>query len=501
MTKSVLRRNLILRNSLVGWLAVLLLNLPSRLPAQEIEIGTRHPELPRHPLPTVLLLNLPSRLPAQEIEIGTRHPGLPRHPLTLQDCIAIALGESPKLEASRLDLLAAGEEIRAARASLWPNLTGSATGEAFSGESTGIFVITAVGPSTGGISAARRVSLAGVGLFGLRLDYPVFKDGSIFGLNDAPIVEIANAKRNALAWTVNLSREEVIYRVTQDFIETVSAQNRIKPSDRRVALLQRSVDITKEEQQKGLLLPIDVKIVTEQLNGARSLSKVIHEQATAGALGLAQLLGLPSSTHLRLESALPELPPTPDATQMFHTLLALHPSLQVQRANVEKAKQDYRLERFRLYPTVTAHGSAFDVSDFTTDAHNLIGGITVSIPIFDFGAQRATVRARKYTYSAEQARLGSVADDLVNELVTVYEEIDLLTTRILTLQGEIGKLDRDLRVAQSQQQQGIATPLTAIDAELSLVAKQDELAIAQARRLALYADLQRAMGGTWKWIR
>src|SRR6266496_5031757 len=108
MTKFAPHRNLIPGNNLAASLAALLLILPVWLPAREI---------------------------------SAHNPELPRHPLTLQDCIAIALGESPKLEASRFDLLAAGEEIRAARASLWPNLTGSATGEAFSGESTGEFAV------------------------------------------------------------------------------------------------------------------------------------------------------------------------------------------------------------------------------------------------------------------------------------------------------------------------------------------------------------------------
>jgi len=410
------------------------------------------------------------------------------------------LGESPKLEATRFDLLAAGEEIRAAQASLWPNLKGSATGEAFSGEHTGKFGIVTTGPSGGGVNANRKVDLAGIGIGGLKLEYPVFKDGSIFGFNDAPAVEIKRAQRNALAWTAHLTREEVIYRVTQVFVDTVSAQNRVQPIDRRVALLQRSVDIHKEEQEKGLLLPIDVKVVTEQLNEARSLSKIIHEQAVAGYLGLTRLLGLPSSSHIRLNSTLPEPPAPPDAAQLFHTMLALHPSLQVQRANIEKAKQDYRLENFRLYPYVTLHGSALDVSDFSRDAHEFIGGITVNIPIFDFGAQLDTVRARRDTYHAEQARLGAVGNDLASDLVRIYQQIYQLSERELTLQGEIGKLDRDLRVAQSQQQQGITPPLTAIDAEVVLVGKQDELNIVQSRRLLLYANLQKAMGGTWKWI-
>src|SRR6266513_1561092 len=463
MTKPIPHRNLTWRNSLAASLADQVLNLPLRLPAGEISV---------------------------------HNPDLPRHPLTLKDCIAIATGESPKLVASRLDILAAGAEIRAAQDLLWPNLKGAVTGEAFSGEPTSKFRIF----SGTGISAAKKVGLAGFGIGDLRLEYPVFKDGSIFGFNDAPAVEIKRAQRNALAWTAHLTREEVIYRVTQVFVDTVAAQNRVQPIDRRVALLQRSVDIHKEEQEKGLLLPIDVKVVAEQLNDARSISKIIHEQAVAGYLGLTRLLGLPSSSHIRLNSTLPEPPTPPDAAQLFHTMLALHPSLQVQRAKIEKAKQDYRLETFRLYPSVTLHGSALYVTDFDNDAHVLIGGITVDVPIFDFGAQLDTVRARRDTYNAEQASLGAVGNDLASDLVRIYQEIYALSERILTLQGEIGKLDRDLRVAQSQQQQGITSPLTAIDAEVVLVGKQDELNIVQSRRLLLYANLQKAMGGTWKWI-
>ena len=468
MTKFNPHRNLFLGSSLIGWVAILLLIPPPGSPAGEVR---------------------------------THNLILPRHPLTLRDCIAIALGESPKLEASGFDLLAAGWEIRAARALLWPNLTGSATGEGFSGESTGKFgIVNTTSPSGGGVNTSRNVDFAGIGLFGGKLIYPVFKDGSIFGFNDAPAVEIKRAQKDALEWTTHLTREDVIYRVTEVFIDTVSAQNRVEPIDRRLALLERSVDIQKEEQQKGLLLPADVEVVTKQLGSARSLSTIIHQQADAGYLGLLRLLGLQSSDHIRLNNTLPGPPSPPDAAQLFHTMLARHPSLLVQLANVNKAKQDYRLENYRLYPSVALHGSGLYVTDFDTDAHDLVGGVTVSIPIWDFGAQLNTVRARRDAYAAEQARLGAVGNDLASDLVKAYREIYETSESILRHEGEAGKLERDLRVAQSQQQQGIAPPLTAIDAELALVSKQEELAIERARLLLRYAELQKAMGGTWKWI-
>src|SRR5437764_3228842 len=253
-----------------------------------------------------LLLSLPLRLQAGEVKT---YSNLPRHPLTLRDCIAIAFGESPKLEATRLDLLAAGAEIRAAQDLLWPNLKGAATGEMFSGDRTGKFGIVNAGITTGGgISTRSRVNLAGIGFFDLRLDYPVFKDGSIFGFNDAPTVEIKKAQRDALAWTAHLTREDVIFRITQVFVDTVSVQNRVEPVHRRVELFQQALDIHKEQQQKGLGLPIDVEVATKQLNSAQSLSKALHEQVVAGHLGVTKLLGLQSSAHITLDSTLPEPP-------------------------------------------------------------------------------------------------------------------------------------------------------------------------------------------------
>src|SRR6266851_6316971 len=143
MTKSIPHRNLTLGNSLVASLAGMLLVLPLRLPAGET---------------------------------STENSDLPRHPLTLQECIAIALGESPKLEASRFDLLAATAEIRAAQSMALPSLTGSGSAEIVSGEHTGIFSV--INAST----SVTPVNLGEIGLFTARLTYPIFKDGSIFGL-------------------------------------------------------------------------------------------------------------------------------------------------------------------------------------------------------------------------------------------------------------------------------------------------------------------------------
>jgi outer membrane protein, multidrug efflux system len=429
----------------------------------------------------------------------------PSHPLTLHDCIAIAMGENPALEASRYDVLSLTQEVRAAQGMLLPKLTGSAEYELFSGSPSSKFAVVNLGNvSPGGVAvSSRTVGLSGVELYGAHLTYPLFKDGSILGLNNAPAIAERKAKKQALAWTVNLRREDVIFRISDEFIATVSARNRMGLAERRAKLLEQSVAMTEEQEKQGLKLPIDLKLARDQFSAAQTLMKLLREQATAGSLALSKSLGLSSPSKLFLANTLPDPPdPPPTTEQLLGACLTRHPALQVQRAEIDRAKQDYRLERYRLYPSVYLDGAANYIDDFnvSNSASVFTGAIAISVPIFDFGAQLATARSKLMKYKAEEARLLSTADDVNYEVLKAYQAIYVLSHNILSLQEDVSKAQRDVQVLQSQQQQGIAEPLTVIEKELHLIAKQDDLRGIEARRLALYAFLQKAAGGAWKWI-
>jgi outer membrane protein TolC len=344
--------------------------------------------------------------------------------------------------------------------------------------------------------------LGAVEIYSAHLAYPLFRDGSILGLNTGPAEAGKLARRRNLAWTSKLRREEVISRITDAYITTVSAENRAGYAERRVKLLQQQVNITQEQQKQGLMLPIDLKLARSQLGGAQTLSTILRQQAVAGKIELARALGFTSSSELNLSNELPEPPEPPSAELLLgKNSIDQHPSLQVQKAVIDQALQDYRLERFRLYPSVNLEGSAVHIDDFSpSGAEVYTGAVSVNVPIFDFGAQMSTTRAKRAKYQAERARLASVADDVTYQIVTIYQSIYVLSQNILSLQEEVAKADRDLQVISSQRQQGISPPLTAIEKELHLIARRDDLDGLEVRRLMLYAALQKAAGGAWKWI-
>ncbi|CAN5516411.1 AdeC/AdeK/OprM family multidrug efflux complex outer membrane factor [soil metagenome] len=430
---------------------------------------------------------------------------VPSGALTVEDCIALALNESPALAASRLDVAAATEESRAARARNLPEITASASAQIFSGTPTSRFSIVNTGTSDAGnvgLTSNRAVDLGAVEVYSARLSYPLFKDGSILGLNTSPAEASKLARRRNLAWTARLRREQVIARIVDEYISTVSALNRASYAERRTRLLEQQVNITQEQQEQGLSLPIDLKLVKSQLSNARTLSQILRQQAIAGKIEMSRALGFDSPDQLHLSSDLPEPPVVPSAEQLLGPALGEHPSVQVQRAVIDEAQADYRLEKFRLYPSVTLQGSAIHIDDFSPDGAEVYSGaISVNVPIFDFGAQKAAARAKLAQYQAERARLSSVKQDTGFQITNIYQSIYVLSQNILSLQQEVAKANRDLQVTGSQQEQGIAPPLSAIEKELHLIAKQDDLDGLQVRRLILFADLQKASGGAWKWFK
>ncbi len=434
---------------------------------------------------------------------GEEQVEVPSRPLTLKDCIALALNESPALEASRLDVASATEEARAARGEALPHINATAGYELFGGSPTAKFGIVNAGSSVVvGSNSDNSVSSAGIETYAANLSYPLFRDGSILGLNTGPTEASKLARKRNLSWTSKMRREEVITRVAEAYVTTVSAVNRAGYAERRVELLQKQVDITQEQQKQGLMLPIDLKLARTQLSGAQTLAKILRQQAISGRIELARNLGFESPSELHLSNELPEPPEPPSADKIISSaVLAEHPSLEIQKAVIDEARQDYRLERFRLYPSVTLTGSAVHVDDFgSSGAEIYTGAVRVDVPLFDFGTQMSTTRAKLAKYQAERARLSSVGDDVTFQIVKIFQAIYVVSKDILSLQEDVAKADRDLQVIGSQQQAGISPPLTAIEKELHLIAKRDDLDGLEIRRLVLYAALQNAAGGSWKWI-
>src|SRR5262245_1430739 len=102
------------------------------------------------------------------IQGGQGEAGSNSRALTLSDCIALGLNESPALEASRLDVASATEEARAAHDKTLPEITGRASYQLFSGSPTSKFSIVDAGTGIG-VGTNQVVGLGAVEVYSAHL--------------------------------------------------------------------------------------------------------------------------------------------------------------------------------------------------------------------------------------------------------------------------------------------------------------------------------------------
>src|SRR5204862_4585100 len=105
------------------------------------------------------------------------------------------------------DVASAAEQARAARAQNLPSLTATANYQIFSGSPTSRFAIVNIGNTGVGAAAGdNTVDFGSVEAYSAQLSYPLFRDGSILGLNTAPAEAGKLALKRNLAWTSKLRR-------------------------------------------------------------------------------------------------------------------------------------------------------------------------------------------------------------------------------------------------------------------------------------------------------
>lgn len=443
---------------------------------------------------------------------AARADGLP-----LEDCIARALARSPELKASVHDIKAADYELRSAQGALFPQLSGSFTVETLKGSSVSPFAVvpndvTSPTPEEAGTAAAlsrnnkkngqRELDFDNVDISQLELSYPIFQNGSIFGLNDAPTVGIVRAKKRELSSKADLSRAEVVALVARAYFANIWMRERVGLAERGVAVARERVTATEAEVAAALKLPQDVDVAKAQLAATRDILSAARDRASAAEVQLARLTGAPIRTPFAASLRYPAEPKLPSARHLVDLASALHPMVGVQDARIEKARQELRVTRSQMLPAVTMKSTFTYSDDFDTPGNHLFAALVkVDVPIFDWNHRlNATRQARELTRS-EEARRGKVADDLSSRILDVYSAIQDVRLRLAETRSSIAEAEANVTLYSAAEKAGKTRKLEVLQSRTALINLQQKLSDQQYAAMSLYGALQEATGGTWQWLK
>jgi outer membrane protein len=435
-------------------------------------------------------------------------------PLSLQQCIDQAKAHSPELSAYQHKLEADRQGIIKVRATTLPYLSSSLQFYELNGfpadewAPVGLFQsnLGLLVPSSRGVIDP-NAHWAAVGVQRIGVTYPLYFEGSILGLNDAPAVAIARTSLTEDEYTSMIEEQKVILDVTTSYLNAVSYRDQLDLNEDLIKLYQKDLDITKQQVAEGLILPQQIDIVSEELSAAQRAAESARLNANDYSLEVATLLGLPIDRGIELERTKPKLPELPDLGPLLAKVMPFHPALKVQDAKVTTAREQLRVDAATRLPTVTLNTNFAGAEDFDyfngSSVHRrptaFESYITVDIPIWDFGQRRAATRESTETVEYEKDMRAQLELTLRASIAEAYARIQSDARTVADNQAKAVAAEKQADLMRAERQQGKINELTLVNAELPEAStKLDVESAALAERLE-YAELQDLLGGLWRW--
>jgi NodT family efflux transporter outer membrane factor (OMF) lipoprotein len=438
----------------------------------------------------------PAPLPEQSVNIAAldARPGVVDWPhedwwrryedAQLDAVIAEGLAGSPSLAAARARIRRAGAAAGAARAALFPQVSGNADGTYQRFSENYIFPP----PLAGNWDSDNRLALN----FIYEIDF--------WNKNGAAL-EAALSQAQAAATDLDAARVLLTTNIARAYfnLQRLFAQREVS----RAAIAQREevVRITTERFAAGL----DTKVEVKQAEGA--LATVMTELAQfddAIATARHQIAALAGAGPQRADALVAIEPAHPPATRppaaVPLDLIARRPEIVASRWRVDATGHDIDVARAMFYPNVNLVAfiglNSIGLSRLLETASGVAGiGPAIHLPIFEGGRLDANLRGREADRDLAVSTYNQVVIDAVRDVADALSSIDGLG-HIAAAQAKARTATTDAyNLAVIRYRAGLGNYLTVLTAQTQQLVQDRLDADLKARAFELDVNLARALGG------
>jgi len=426
-------------------------------------------------------------------------------PLTLKECIAEAVERSPEMEAVRDDILAARQDVVKKQGTMLPYLSGQLDAYELNGSPVTPFSALHVFQPENPV-LARQAHWGPVGYEGIGVAYPLYRQGSILGINNPPAVASAKAVVSEQEWMARISEQKLLLDVISAYWYAVGYRQEFQIYQRMVELAGKKLQIVQAQVVLELKLPQEIEAAKVELAANQQSAASAREVADDATLQLAVLMGRHADTRLDLDSSPPQLPSLPPVRRFLDFVIPDHPALQVQQARIEVVRQQLAVDKSMRLPEATLNTSfavAQNLDYFNGNTRHprptlFTSFIQVDVPIFDFGQRRAAINESENKLLSEKARGSELEVELRNAIAQEYTQINGTDQALARLQSDYTIASNRAELAQAQRAEGLIDELSLVDANLALLGARVAIESEQVVKRLNYAGLQNLSGGTWQ---
>jgi multidrug efflux system outer membrane protein len=314
------------------------------------------------------------------------------------------------------------------------------------------------------------------------------------------------------AWADLLSAEANEQTLINSMIATViNARVNIATLQRRLDIarantesMKKSVEIVERRYEQGLVGPVDIRLVRENLASLEAVEPVIELSLITARNALDELLARRPGSSDELPHTLgdlPDLEPVPVGVPA--SLLDRRPDVRAAEFMLRAANERIGVSIAQLYPDLNLVGT-FGYSDdiiesiFQQDETEMYAAImSLAQPIFRGGQIRAQIKAA-------EARYSELAADYAGTVITAMREVEdaLITDQMLQTQLKHALVRfREASAAESLSKQryerGVEGILTVLESERRRRTSEEEVTILKGQIWTNRVNLFLALGGDW----
>lgn len=404
----------------------------------------------------------------------------------LQRLITLALAQNPGLAIAQSRITAAGAVVATQRAEQLPSAVASAetTYQRFTEHGM------VPPPLAGSFNSNNQMQL------GASYEF------DFWGKHDAALKAALSQQAVAEAELAS-SRLLIASSVAQHWLQLLRQTRQLHLTQQQLSLRLEAQQLNQQRQAAGLDNQSDLRQAEFSIAGLRAEILQWQEAQQLSRLQLALLLGQNPDYAAQISlpvidnsASLPELPAT-----LPLDLLANKPEVMAARWRVEAMSAQIDVAKAQFYPNINLKAfvglSSLGLSKLADSGSSIVGvGPAISLPVFEGGRLRAQLKARTAEFDAA---VYSYNQSLQSAMKEAAEQIEVLrSNQAQQQQSELAlTAQRELtRYAELRQHAGTGSKIAVLQARLSGLVQEKNLAELQIRQASARVSLLRALGGS-----
>jgi outer membrane protein len=445
-----------------GWLLILLL-LAS--PCAFAQSSTA--DLPAAPLPSSASFTIataganPGSLQSQAAPPNQQrpliNPATDAISITRTDAERLALKNNPRITASHLLALAAGQVTRETRSSELPQISAAITAnKAEDGSRIG----------AGALTDSRLYTHAGAGgsLSQLITDF-----GHTHNLVASNKLQQKSQDQTALA-----TEQDVLLATDQAFYRLLDAQSLLDVAKATVAARGDVQNLTSALTKSALKSDLDLNIASADLSQSQLLELDAENEVASASAALAAVLAAPADTlyhAVEYAADAPPPPPSPDSSASINaTAQAQRPDLQALRFNAAADRKFATAQQLQHLPTISASaiGGITPVAPDGVFVPNwyAAGGVNLTLPLFTGFRIDAQTQEGRLRQKAAEKQAQELSDTIARDVRVAVLNAQTAFRRIAVADQFRQQTAQALALAQTRYKLGLSSIVELSQAQL-----------------------------------